>query len=73
MANPLDQFSTAAAESSAFGLPPIPKLAQLLKTHGYRSGFDKYDEAMANWRRDLIHNVNKKAVGKAAVPAGGAG
>ncbi|MFA6239968.1 MAG: hypothetical protein WC655_03520 [Candidatus Hydrogenedentales bacterium] len=73
MANPLDQFKTATPESADFELPQMPKLAQLLKTHGYRIGFDKYDEAMSNWRRDLVFNVNKKAIGKAAVQTGSTG
>lgn len=67
MANPLDQFKTATPESADFDVPPLPKLAEFVKAHGWKAGFPKYDEAMATWRRDLIHNVNKKAVGKAAV------
>lgn len=67
--NPLDAFASPVP-ASAFKLPELPNLGQLISASDFKTGHDRYHQEMTVWAQRLEQMLNERFAAKAPVPTG---
>ena len=67
--NPLDAFSGTGG-SAPIRLAPLPSLSELMAQSGYKEGAKQFDNAMAEWARNLERSINEYVSKSQPVPTG---